>query len=97
MRDIEGMILDQPVGLVYREFAKQIENVPAGMREEMESCFIGDKSNDFYRGLLAGFAASHQMVDKGYTAEHIGCIIAFICDKMAKKEILWMYYRIYLR
>jgi hypothetical protein len=74
--------------------AKSVRQIATAMREaipecraELESMFRGDQTDDFYRGLFAGYVNSHALLKVG-KPHLIKMIIAFLAERMEQKEIL---------
>lgn len=81
------MIVDEPTSTAsLRQFASQVCHTPKSVRQSFENMFKGDQSDDFYRGLLAGLAASH-VLNTNSLSGHVPHLIAFVAEKMEQKEI----------
>lgn len=75
-----------------QQFATQVTNISNRLHTELEENFDGEETDDFYFGLVAGFANSLSIsqneelsdVDK---QSLVGAIVAFVADKIAKRGL----------
>ena len=59
------MILDDPIAdESVQNFAAQLEHVEPVIVSQLRSLLRGDQPDEFYKGLLAGFAGAYQMITK---------------------------------
>ena len=73
-----------------QQFASQISNLSKRLETELAENFTGDESDDFYAGLVAGFANSLSVFQNLELSETdksslIGAIVAFISDHIARR------------
>ena len=73
-----AVTLDKRVGAERKQFASQVPAIDEPMLEFIKSSFTGDKSVEFYEGLLAGYAASYVLVDGPEPKVMLGCIMAYL-------------------
>ena len=75
-----------------QQFATQIENVSDRTKTQFDSHFGGKDSDDFYLGLLSGYAnayvvqSSEEISDKE-KLEYIGALVAYVADKIAGRGL----------
>lgn len=74
-----------PTGQQIRQFASQASYIHPELIKHM--VFEGDKSDEFYKGLLCGLCVAYSF-QQGGGGNFIGQVIAFIADQMEKKEII---------
>jgi hypothetical protein len=84
---IDGQIDDDRM----MQFAGQLGHLPQSLVQQCESQWQGNMSMDFYAGLLAGYAnayflASDRGVSDAHRGELIGCLVAFVADKMKQRQ-----------
>lgn len=75
-----------------QQFATQIQNIAPELRDEYESHFSNKESDDFYLGLLAGYAnayvlATSDELDADEKKQYLGALVAFVADKMASRGL----------
>lgn len=75
-----------------QQFASQVSSVSKRLMVEMEENFVGDRSDDFYHGLLAGLANSFSLLQSSELSESekqsiLGALVAFVSDQIAKKGL----------
>lgn len=75
-----------------QQFASQVTNLSNRLRTELDENFEGDKSDDFYFGLLAGFANSLSVFQNGELEEQdkeslLGAIVALVSDCIARRGL----------
>ena len=73
-----------------QQFASQVSNLSNRLNTELTDHFSGTESDDFYFGLVAGFANSLSVLqnEELYEVDKnslLGAIVAFVSDKIAKK------------
>lgn len=66
---------------VTRQFASQMEHIPHEIQSRLEPMFEGDKSLEYYSGLLAGYANALMMIDND-CAVHLRVTLAFVASKL---------------
>lgn len=82
------LILDEPMTpKQMREYAQQIGQVDPALREFFQDKWNGDQTNDFYKGLLTGFAVILTLMKSGL-AEYVPVATAFVADRLAEKEVV---------
>lgn len=82
------MEMDSRVGFERNQFASQVKNMPKSIIEEVECSLRGEETDDFYEGLLSGYANSFTMLKqmKPEGAELlIGLLTSILSRKMLKK------------
>ena len=75
-----------------QQFATQVSNLSNRLRTELDENFAGNQSDEFYFGLLAGFANSLSVLqneEMSETDKHslVGAIVALISDHIAKRGL----------
>ena len=75
-----------------QQFASQVGNISNRLSTELEQNFSGDQSDEFYSGLLAGFANSLAVFQNSEMTEIdkkslLGAIVAFTSDRIAKRGL----------
>ena len=75
-----------------QQFAGQITNLSNRLRTELDENFSGDKSDDFYFGLVAGFANSLSVMQNGDLSNAdkeslMGAIVALVSDCLAQRGL----------
>lgn len=85
--------IDEPVDYArIQQFAGLAQNISQRMNVELENHLQLDQSNDFYSGLLAGYAHSlATLQNPEWTdqekADLIGAIVAKVADCVAKRGL----------
>ena len=74
-------------GKTIRQLSSQMAHVSPDVNEQLEAMFNNDQPDEFYAGLLSGFASSEVLLRNGY-AHLIPHMIAFVAQKVEKKEIV---------
>jgi hypothetical protein len=82
------MFLDDTYGYnSIQKFAAGIKNISESEKEFFNEHFHDDKSNEFYKGLLTGYANSYSLMENNVKMSEYTKIIAFIADKLAKRGL----------
>lgn len=85
----EIMILDKKVGTERKQFATQVAVIDEKSLGFIVERFEGNKSLEFYEGLLAGYACSYQIVNTMVPKDHlpiIGGIVAYISEVVEERS-----------
>lgn len=75
-----------------QQFASQVSNISNRLTHELAENFSDDQSDEFYLGLLAGYANSlavdqnAELSDSDKTSL-LGAIVATVADKIAKRGL----------
>lgn len=83
------MQFDKRVGEERKQFATQVSTIGEPLLTELKAGFEGDKSSEFYEGLLAGYAATYQIITVLPTETHnitIGALIAYISEVLEERS-----------
>lgn len=81
------LIIDDAISAaVMRQFASQRFATLKPVTNAFKGMYKGDKSDEFYRGLLAGLTTAHVMNTNGLQ-EQVPHLMAFLAGEMEKKEI----------
>jgi len=75
-----------------QQFASQVSNLSKRLDTELAENYSGDQSDDFYFGLVAGFANSLSVFQNEDLSDKdkeslLGAIVAFISDRMARRGL----------
>ena len=82
------MIFDEPVTpQVRNQFVTQIGHLTPTQIQQVRDCLRGSQSPEFYEGLLAGFAAAHQIFTLPNGIALLKVSIAVIAQEITRKEI----------
>lgn len=69
-----------------RQFASQAEHIPEEYRKLFDKNFEGDKSLEFYRGLLEGYSNSYTIVQplnpQSIETQILSLLVAYVADKI---------------
>lgn len=73
-----------------QQFASQVSNISNRLSLELEENFAGDQADEFYLGLLAGYANSLAIDQNAELSGEdktslLGAIVATVADKIAKR------------
>lgn len=83
-----NMIIDEMQSTAQlRQFASQVSRLSPEEVTQFESMWSGNRSDEFYLGLIAGLAVATAML-QGERAPHIPRAAAFVADRLARKEII---------
>ncbi|MEC9094512.1 MAG: hypothetical protein VX438_17520 [Planctomycetota bacterium] len=83
--------IDEPVDYQrIQQFATQAANISNRLSTELADNYSGDQTDDFYLGLLTGFAHSLSITQsQEFSAMDkeslLGAIVAFVADRIAKR------------
>ena len=83
--------IDEPIDYQrIQQFATQAPNIANRLSTELAENYSGDQSDDFYLGLLAGFANSLSILQNDELSDVdkkslTGAIVAFVSDRIAKR------------
>ena len=83
------MIFDKKVGEERKQFASQAQKLSLEDLKNLESGFTGDKSIEFYEGLLAGFISSFSLMETlplPKANRWVGCIIAYLSTILEERS-----------
>lgn len=72
-----------------RQFSGELGKFPHSIIIELEQLFEGDKSAEFYRGLLAGYANALSIAQNKTPQGTVGALtqlVAFIADRIVRLE-----------
>jgi hypothetical protein len=80
------MIFDHRVGIERRQFATQVSRIPPEQLKVLKEGFQGKESQEFYEGLLAGYACSFQLTHLPQIRENLGSIVAYLSDILEERS-----------
>jgi hypothetical protein len=82
------MFLDDSYGYkAIQKFASEISSIDTNEKEFLEEHFHDDKSNDFYLGLMTGYANSYSLIKENVKLAEFEKVISFLADKIAKRGL----------
>ena len=68
------------------QFAEQLGHLDDSAVESMDKLFSGDHSEDYYEGLLAGYATAYEVVQQsstgGQTGNELPQLLAFVASRL---------------
>ncbi|MEE2642305.1 MAG: hypothetical protein VX768_16865 [Planctomycetota bacterium] len=75
-----------------QQFASQVSNLSKRLSSELEANYTGDQTDEFYQGLLAGFANSLSVFQNVELSEEdkqslLGALVAFVSDRIARRGL----------
>lgn len=83
------MDFDKKVGEEREQLATQVSSIGEPLLTDLEKGFAGDKSLEFYEGLLAGYAATYQIISVLPPETHsitIGALVAYISEILEERS-----------
>jgi hypothetical protein len=87
MPEEKQMIFDDKIDRArVHQFASQIVHVPQNVKARLEEMFNGDRSVEYYEGLLSGYANMYSALQDSSPAKNLaGQLVAFVADHLEKK------------
>jgi len=83
------IIFDQRVGEERKQFATQTSKINKKMKVVLDDGFVGNETTEFYEGLLAGYARTHQLLlsklTKQEMKEFIGFVVAYLSEILEER------------
>jgi hypothetical protein len=74
-------------GKMIRRFSSYLDKLPVESRLQLETLFTNGQSDEFYAGLLSGFAASEVLLR--HNQQHLlQALVAFVASKLESKEVI---------
>lgn len=70
-----------------QRFAAEIHNITDKEKAFFDNYFHDDKSTEFYKGLLTGYANAYTLMEKNLKLSEYAKIVAFLADKLAKRGL----------
>ena len=81
------MILDERIeGSRIRQFSSQVKELKNETKIQLQQMISGGESEEFYRGLLAGLAASTAFIQSG-NAVYVPACVAIVAEHCERMEI----------
>jgi hypothetical protein len=67
------------------QFATQVARITPTLRHFLDESIVGDQSDEFYLGLLAGLMFAYQLYDGSDNAQEVnGCTMALVAQRLRK-------------
>lgn len=74
-----------PSSSFIKEFAAQYNQIPVGFIKQCDEYFTGNDNKEFYRGLITGYANTHnlvrQMDPNAKSKNSLGYLICYVAKK----------------
>lgn len=68
-----------------RQFASQVENIPAYQLNFWKEHFLWDEGPEFYHGTVAAFAFSYEVCRNDQDKQAMGCALAIVSKHIVNK------------
>jgi hypothetical protein len=69
-----------------QQFAGQVPNIAPKVRHFLDESIVGDQSDEFYLGLLAGLMFAYQLYGQSPNAVEVnGCTMALVAKRLEGK------------